>query len=712
MAKKKPSGSRKTTTKKSAKAAKSQKSPAKKSPAKKKSARKAKPAPVATDAAPPATEPVSSTMKPAPVPDRRKERRAPEKPSETKPAEPFAPAETSEPDTRGPAHGFSAGDADIMSGERANDPLLVECAWEVVNQVGGIYTVIRSKLPAMNERWGARYCLVGPYMHGTASVEFEAMEPTGPFGEAVQALKDMGIEAHYGRWLVMGRPRVVLLDIGSAYWRLGEIRAKLFHDHGIPMPDGDPLLNDVAAFGELVRIFVQTLAEKQAASRRIVAHFHEWMGSTAIPSLRRDNVPVSTVFTTHATMLGRYVAGNDPWYYDHVPFVNWEADSARFNILPQVNIERAAAHGAHVFTTVSNITAFECEHLLGRKPDVVTPNGLNIQRFTSGHEFQNLHNTYKQQIHEFVMGHFFPSYSFDLDKTLYGFISGRYEYRNKGYDMSVEAMARLNAKLKASGSDRTFIFFLITRQPNRGINSEVLRCRAVMDELRRVCNAIKDQIGERLFSAAATDSNVHLPDLVDEYWWLRMRRTVQAWKTGRWPIVVTHDLVDDRTDEVLAQLRKVGLLNHADDRVKVVYHPEFISATNPLWGMEYDQFVRGCHVGVFPSFYEPWGYTPLECIASGIPAVTSDVSGFGSYVLDNIEDPEKAGIHVLRRRFCGFDDSSEQLAEYLMRLISLDRKTRIGLRNRIDQRSDHFDWSNLARWYDDAHALALERAAV
>ena len=204
---------------------------------------------------------------------------------------------------------------------------------------------------------------------------------------------------------------------------------------------------------------------------------------------------------------------------------------------------------------------------------------------------------------------------------------------------------------------------------------------------------------------------MHLPDLVDEYWWLRLRRTVQAWKTGRWPIVVTHDLVDDRTDEILAQLRKVGLLNHADDRVKIVYHPEFISATNPLWGMEYDQFVRGCHVGVFPSFYEPWGYTPLECIASGIPAVTSDVSGFGSYVLDNIEDPEKAGIHVLRRRFNGFDESSEQLAEYLMRLINLDRKSRIGLRNKIDQRSDHFDWSNLARWYDDAHALALERAA-
>ena len=145
--------------------------------------------------------------------------------------------------------------------------------------------------------------------------------------------------------------------------------------------------------------------------------------------------------------------------------------------------------------------------------------------------------------------------------------------------------------------------------------------------------------------------------------------------------------------------------------MKIVYHPEFISATNPLWGMEYDQFVRGCHVGVFPSFYEPWGYTPLECIASGIPAVTSDVSGFGSYVLDNIEDPEKAGIHVLRRRFNGFDESSEQLAEYLMRLINLDRKSRIGLRNKIDQRSDHFDWSNLARWYDDAHALALERAA-
>ena len=597
------------------------------------------------------------------------------------------------------------------TGGGRGEPLLVEIAWEVVNQVGGIYTVIRTKLPVMCEKWDSRYCLVGPYMRHTAAVEFEERPPKGVFGRAVLALRERGIEAHYGTWLVTGRPRVVLLDLGSAYGRLSEIRARLWEEHQIPVPD-EALTNDVAAFGWLVEQFLEELVNQQSSHRRVIAHFHEWMGAAAIPGLRRNNLPLATVFTTHATMLGRYIAANDPWYYDHVPFVDWASDARRFNIESPVRFERAAAHGAHVLTTVSHITAFECEHLLGRKVDVVTPNGLNIERFTALHEFQELHRRYKEQIHEFVMGHFFPSYSFDLDKTLYFFTSGRYEYVNKGFDMALEALARLNWRMKQAKLDRTVIFFIISRRPTRGLNSEVVSRRAIMDELRQTCNAIKDQVGDRLFYAVATDRKVRLDDLVDDYWRLRLRRTVQAWKTGRWPSIVTHDMLDDSKDEVLNQLRDAGLLNNAGDPVKVVYHPDFISASNPLWGLDYDQFVRGCHLGVFPSFYEPWGYTPLECIALGIPTVTSDVSGFGSYVLQNVPDHESSGIFVQHRRYAGPTAAAEELANYLFRIAAMERRERITLRNQVDQASEQFDWKNLGRCYDEAHGLALERCAA
>ncbi len=587
------------------------------------------------------------------------------------------------------------------------EPLLVEIAWEVVNQVGGIYTVIRTKLPRMCDKWDQRYCLVGPYNKQTASVEFEERPESGPFGKVAVELRKRGIQAHYGTWIVTGRPRVVLLELGAGYERLPEIRHRFRSDHAIELRD-EAILNDVAAFGWLVEQFLEVLGEQQG-SRPVIAHFHEWMGGAAIPVLRRRNAPISLVFTTHATMLGRYIAANDPWYYDHVPFVDWSKDAGRFNIQPQVLLERAAAHGAHVFTTVSHITAFECQHLLGRAVDVVTPNALNIERFTALHEFQDLHRRYKEQIHQFVMGHFFPSYSFDLDRTLYLFTSGRYEYVNKGFDMTVEALARLNWRMKQAQTPRTVVFFFITKRPTKGLNSEVVSRRAVMNELRQTCDAIKDQVGQRLFYAAATDRPARLDELVDDYWRLRLRRTVLAWKTGRSPDVITHDLEDSGRDELLNKIRACNLLNHASDPVKVVYHPDFITASNPLWGLDYDQFVRGCHMGVFPSFYEPWGYTPLECIALGIPAVSSDVSGFGSYVLENAADVAEAGVHVLRRRYCSYDEAANSLADHLFKFAAMDRRQRIALRNRVDQASERFDWKQMARSYDQTYDLALQR---
>ncbi|MBI1369646.1 MAG: glycosyltransferase [Planctomycetes bacterium] len=597
----------------------------------------------------------------------------------------------------------------ISTTGRKNDPLLVEVAWEVVNQVGGIYTVIRSKLPAMDAKWAKRYCVVGPYMHHTASVEFEPATPTGAFGQAVKKLREMGIGVHYGHWLVTGRPRAVLLDLATGYSKLNEARGKLWHHHNVPTPHDDQLINDVVTFGYLVEQFLAVLADREAGKRPIIAHFHEWMGAAAIPEIRRRMIPITTVFTTHATMLGRYIAANDPWYYDHVPFVDWLKDARRFLIEPQVTLERAAAHGAQVLTTVSNVTAFECEHLLGRKVDVVTPNGLNIERFVALHQFQNLHNTYKAKIHEFTMSHFFPSYAFDLDKTLYFFTSGRYEYRNKGFDMTLEALARLNWRLKQDKIDRTVVFFLVTRKPYRCINANELSQHAIMDELKATCDAIKEQIGEKLFTQTAMGRSPEFNELVDEYWRLRLRRTRQAWGTGRWPAIVTHDLVDDRNDEVLNQIRTCKLLNDRSDPVKVVYHPEFIQAVNPLWGLDYDQFVRGCHAGVFPSYYEPWGYTPLECMALGIPSVTSDVSGFGSYVIDNIPNHEDAGLYVVHRRYADYHAAVDELANHMYNLTVLGRRDRIALRNKVDRSAEHFDWTNLVKYYDQAHDLALQR---
>jgi glycogen(starch) synthase len=600
------------------------------------------------------------------------------------------------------------------SPKKLKNTLLTEIAWEVCNQVGGIYTVIRSKVPVMMDKWGENYLLIGPYTHHNVASDFEPADTKGSLiGEAVERLREMGLEVHYGSWLVSGRPKTVLLNPASVMNQLGDIKYFYNQNHHIEFSKHDPLVDEVMAFGHMVKLFLSELAkvclEKDI---RVLSHFHEWMAGTAIPELRREQIPIKTVFTTHATILGRYLAMNDPQFYEHLPFLNWEEEAKRFDIDAVARLERAAAHGSHIFTTVSEVTGRECSHLIGRSPDQILPNGLNIHRYNVIHEVQNIHHTNKAIIQNFIMGHFFQSYSFDLDKTLFFFTSGRFEYRNKGYDLALEALSRLNWKMQESNSDMTVVMFIVTKQSSHSINPEVLNSRALMEEIDRNCDRILEKVKERLFHHAASNQEDHrlppLNDMVDDYWRLRYRRTIQSWKSDNLPNIATHNLVDDSNDAVLQFLRQANLVNNAHDKVKFVYHPDFITTSNPLFRMEYGDFVRGCHLGIFPSYYEPWGYTPIECLASGVAAVTSDLSGFGDYAKQVEIADEAHGLYLLDRAHKDFNTSADDLADMLYRFVETTRKERINMRNLSEDLSEHFDWKNLYNEYEKAYIMAVD----
>jgi glycogen synthase len=602
-------------------------------------------------------------------------------------------------------------DSTSDSSSELQPPLLFEVAWEVCWQLGGIYTVLRTKAPAMLERWGDRYCLIGPYNPNTAPVEFEEQPTYGAIRETLQRLRDAGLTCYFGRWLIRGRPRVILIDYRSQYSSLDHNKYLLWKDHGISTYASDGEVNEVAAFGFAVAEFFRVFTEI-VKDRPILAHFHEWMGGVAVPRIAHLRLPIATLFTTHATLLGRYLAGDDPYFYDHLPFLDPEHEARKYDILPRFQIEKAATHAATVFTTVSEVTATEAEKLLGRAPEGILPNGLNIQRFAAPHEFQYLHQQYKEKIHEFVMGHFFPSYTFDLDNTLYLFTSGRYEYRNKGMDLYLEAMYQLNQRLKQTPNPPTVIAFIITRAATKNINVGVLQNQSMFDELRHTCGRLQEQMGSSLFRAAAGGKLPTYAELLPEDSQVRLKRALHAWRSHRQPLIITHDLMDDANDPVLKHLRHRGLFNAADDPVKIVFHPEFVTATSPLISLDYEQFVRGCHMGIFPSYYEPWGYTPMECVALGLPAVTTDLSGFGAYVERHVPGQHKRGIPgiaVLNRRSAAFDQTVDALVEHLLRFAQLHRRERIELRNRVERLGELFDWSVLVRHYDDAHNLALER---
>ena len=248
--------------------------------------------------------------------------------------------------------------------------------------------------------------------------------------------------------------------------------------------------------------------------------------------------------------------------------------------------------------------------------------------------------------------------------------------------------------------------FFITPQPNSSINANVLNSRFLMEEVRDTCDEILSQLSKRTFTSIASESKLKMPDLnslVDEHLEFKLRRLMQSWKSQNLPPVVTHNMIHDDKDEILNYVRMANLINKPEDKVKIVYHPDFLSQTNPLFRMDYGQFVRGCNLGVFPSYYEPWGYTPLECLASGLPAITSDLSGFGDYVINNVEDFDHNGIFVNHRRNKGFNEAANELTEQLFSFATMSLRERIALRNRAEEMSAMFDWEKLGDYYDETY---------
>ncbi len=611
---------------------------------------------------------------------------------------------------RKPERGTETFDPQLIEISTQNTPLLFEIAWEVCNKVGGIYTVLRSKAAVTQEIWGDRYCLIGPYAPDTAAIEFEELDPGPILGPTVKEMANRGVHMYYGRWLITGNPRVLLIDFFKSFDRLNEFRHAFWSECNINYPDNDGETNDVICFGYLLTQFFEVFCEHNCGKRPVIAHCHEWLAGAALPLIRRRNLPLATIFTTHATLLGRYLCASTDDFYERLPWVNPDGEAGDRQIYHRYCIERAATAACHVFTTVSDITAIEADHLLKRRPDKILPNGLRVEKFSALHTFQNLHNQSKKRIHQFVQGHFFGSYSFDLENTIYMFTSGRYEYHNKGIDLFIEGLSRLNNHLVQSGSETTVVAFIITAAPIHSLNVNVLQAHSMLAELKTSCEEIAENFKQRLFDITARGEMPRTEDLLDKDEIVVLKRLLHTRKHADLPPIVTHHMVNDQEDPVLAHLRHRQLFNNAHDRVKVVFHPQFINRTNPLFGMDYPEFVRGCHLGVFPSYYEPWGYTPAECAVMGIPAVCTDLSGFGAFMQTNVPDHEENGIFVVKRRHVDTEQSIDQLTRVMIKFTAMNRRQRIQLRNRVERLSQCLDWNELNPAYEEAREMAIQRA--
>lgn len=653
--------------------------------------------------------------------------------------------------------------------------VLIECSMEVTNKIGGIYTVMKTKSKEMVKMWGSdNYFLVGPYLPGKSDMEIEhrAFESLS-VNAAIASMTTNGCVVKHGKWLVDGCPNVILFDIHSQRHRIGEWKGDFWHRTGISCPSHDSELEDAIIFGYLVNWFLDSYAafsdsvgsngktstDPNTNTPKTILHCHEWM--SAVPLILQRKIP--TIFTTHATILGRYLcAANEDDFYSLLEggSVDVDEEAGKRGIYGRYCTERAAAHCASVFTTVSHITAFEAEHLLKRRPHGLLPNGIctgglgncsgarvsvstkatkTTPKTTPKTDLHSKHLKAKQRISSMVQGHFYGNLDFSLQDTLFFFISGRLEYRNKGVDIFLEAVSRLNVLLKEYNSPITIVCFIIMPSPVSGLNAEAVKGQAFIREFKEefgcVCGCFDcsgsccdgcsscdgcstcDCTTSNTNTTNTTNSSILNNKNMDK---TEKKKKIDSVRAKGLPPLMTHNL--ERPDDcpILGELRKLRLFNKKEDRVKIIYHPQFLSSSssstnnkqitnNAIFDIDYEDFVAGCNLGIFPSYYEPWGYTPAECGVLGVPSITSNLSGFGAFIEEKIGEGKQIDdvVKVVDRRSRGVEDSVQQLLGYLLGYCRLTERERRLMREKADVISSLLDWSVMIEEYEKAYICCV-----
>ncbi len=591
--------------------------------------------------------------------------------------------------------------------------IILEVSWEVCNKVGGIYTVIKSKADKIVENYRENYFLIGPYFARQAIGEFEEKLPKGRIKEIFEKLDKEGIKCHFGKWLVKGAPSVVLIDFTNINNDANTIKRKLWDDYRIDSLNAPYDYNEPVTWSYAVYRFIKEFSG--LFNKNIVCQFHEWLAGSALLHLKRDNVDIATIFTTHATVLGRTMSGNNIDLYcrdgDKKCFlekIDIDKEAHNYGVAAKHQIEKNSALNADVFTTVSEITGMEAGFILGRKPEVLLPNGLDIEKFPTFEEISIKHRLQRTRIREFLLYYFMPYYVFDLKESLFFFIAGRYEFHDKGIDVLIKALGGLNDALKKEKSKKTVVAFIWVPANIRGIKSELLESKTFYDDIKEYLEEAEDDIEESILYSFVSRKRVKEEELFDQDFLLEMKGRVLKLKRKGNPSISTHDLYDNN-DIILKTLLEAGLDNKEDDRVKVVYYPVYLSGADGLLNLTFYEAMQGSHLGIFPSFYEPWGYTPLEAGALGVSSVTTDLAGFGRYIEKESSGKKDPGIFVLKRMGRKEEQVVKDLKDFMHYYVNLSKRGRIENKMAARRLAEMADWKLLIKNYIGAFNEAFKK---
>jgi glycogen(starch) synthase len=586
-----------------------------------------------------------------------------------------------------------AENTETMTGETPHN--FIEVSFEAANKVGGIYQVLKSKSSTMQEYYGDDYLTIGFYDEESARQDFASRE--NPYSEIFEELEQEGIKCHYGVWSIPSSPRCILVDASELEKSVDDIKEEMWEEHGIDSMTAGGDFEEPVKWSYAVGKLVEKLLSKQEGET--VVQLHEWLSSPAM-----FNFDAPAVFTTHATVLGRALSNSDFDLLGAVEDGNVDDSLAEdYGVKAKHQLEKAAAENADAFTTVSKTTGREAEAVLDQEPDQILPNGFNVEAYPSLEELSYKHKKKKKEMKEFLSAYFEPYYDVNLEEDpRILFISGRYEYHNKGVDLLIDALSRLNER---EGDD--FFVFIFVPSDVKGPKSEVLDNMSLYDELEDHVEEILPDIRSKILSSVAGDRDPaeRIQPLLDSGTLDSLRRNFHE-KQGSPPLTAFDLNYPD--DQIINGLREAGLTNDQEDRVKVVFYPTYLSVGDKLLSMDYNDAIVASSAGIFPSYYEPWGYTPVETAANGALSITTDLAGFGQFLEENTSQEERKGIKVLSRQDRTDEEAAGELADMIGEVIGYSKTEITERKHNARKLAQMTSWSKLGENYRKAHSKAVE----
>ena len=551
--------------------------------------------------------------------------------------------------------------------ERLFPNYIFESSWEVCNKVGGIYAVLSTRAKTLKERLGDNLVFIGPDCWGEKKCPY--------FVEDANLLKDWrrkaskeGLNIKVGRWTVPGDPVAVLVDFQPFFAKKDEIYTQLWEKYKVDSlhayGDYDEASMFSYAAAKVVESYYNHYISKKKRANKTVYHANEWM--TGLGALYiNDRLPqIATVFTTHATSIGRSIAGNNKPLYEYLEAYNGDQMAAELNMQSKQSIEKQTAAHVDCFTTVSEITARECAELLDKPVDVVLPNGFEDDFVPQGKAFDHKREAARKRLLDIARALTGDKVS---DDAVIISTSGRYEWRNKGIDVFIEAVNRL--RLDADKLDKEVVAFI---------------------EVPAWVNCKRDDLAERLQAMAEG----------------------QTFSEPLPTPVITHWLNEQQNDRALGMMNWLGMSNSKGEKVKLIFIPCYLTGDDGIVNLSYFDVILGNDLCVYPSYYEPWGYTPLEAVAFKVPCITTDLAGFGLWA--NSEMGGKStldnGVEVIHRTDYNYNEVADDIKATVIRYANATKNKQTRMRNNARALSEKALWTHFIEYYYDAYDFALRKA--